>query len=1130
MTRQVTQLRRRIVVAAALLLPLPVAIAKAQQSPVTITGRVTGEGGIPLRSANVSIPDLNLVVTVTSDGAYRLVVPAARAQGQQVALRARMLGYQARSVPVRLTAGETIERNFQLAADPLRLEEVVVTGAGTETLVERLGTARASVDAQTITRTNEPSVIQALAGKVPNVVTNQGSGDPGASTAIQIRGPKTFGASQPTIIVDGVPINNNTRISGGVGTLSALEGAPQSNRAMDINPEDIESVEILKGSAASSIYGASAGSAGAILITTKRGRSGRTQYTLRSNFQADEPIKTVPYQNKYGVGSRGISSNCTTVNCTISSNFFAWGPALAAGTPTFDHAAEVFETGRIIDNTLSMSGGNERTTFYLSGGMLDHDGFIISDSDFLKRYTARFNGSHSLTDDLTVGASGSYVQSRIGGQSRHNGLNGVGLTALRQPPEFNAKQYLDPVSGFHRTWRFPNPGPNAAIQSATFNRGFDNPFYAINQNEMTGQVGRFFGNVTASYRPLSWVAVNWTLGGDYTSDDRTDARGQAASGTPAGQMERWQFYDRIIDHSLTATATHSFNANINGGLTLGQNLNETYFRQINVLGQTWIAPQPYKLSNTVSRTIPTDAETRRRTDGYFAQATVDLYDQVFLGARIRNDGNSSFGVSHQRAWYPGANAAWSFTKTFNVPRRVLSFGKLRVAYGESGQQPPLYTTQDIFANAAFADFNPASIQAPTLNNLGGLYAGTTRGNPIIKPERARELEGGFDLGLFSGRADLSVTIYDAKSSDVIFQVPLPPSTGYTSVFLNAGSLTNKGWEVSTNYRAFQSRDFSVEIGANWARNRNKVVSLGAIDAQLRGDVLAATPENCGPEAKVPRCNTGFGSSFLGQSTWAQVGYPLGTWRALDFARCGRGLTTIPFGGSTHNVGAACAGQPDGALYIAANGFPITDPNERAIGNPWPDWTAGLSTALTFKGVQLSAFLDHRQGGEVLNMTRASMFQYGTHRDTEMRGQTRTFGKDMLCHNQTCDVLNGPVVGPGAGTAVVIGEGWFSSGAAGPGDGQGATGGPIGQRLEDGTHTRLREISIGYTFNQSWVRRIGGSSSMDVKFSGRNLKLWTKYSGVDPETNAGGALNANRGIDWFGLPLARAWALSVALHH
>ena len=1127
------QVRRWLAVAAALVV-LP-ASATAQETSVTITGRVTGGSGEPLRSANVGIPELNLIVYVGADGSYRLVVPGARASGQQVAVTARMIGHQSRVANVRLTPGANMVQNFQLPADPLRLEEVVVTGAGTETLAERLGTQRAAVDAATLTRANEPNVVQALAGKVPGVLTNAQGGDAGSSVAIQIRGAKTFGAaaSQPVFIVDGVPINNNTRVQ------SALSGAPTPNRAADINPEDIESIEILKGAAATSIYGASAGSAGAILITTKRGRSGRTQYTLRSSFQADEPVRTVPYQRTYGVGSGGVNSACTAVNCTLAAGtFFSWGAPIPAGTPTYDHAAEIYETGRIFDNTLSMSGGGERTTFYLSVGQLDHNGFVVGSNDYLKRYTVRLNGSHSLTDDFTIGASGSYVQTKGSGIDRGNAINGLTLNAQRQPPEFNAKEYLDPTNGFHRTWRFPNPGPTAMANTTTFNRGFDNPFYSINEHELLSETGRVYGNVNANYRPFSWLQANWTLGADYNADDRTDAFAVGASGTVGGSLRRWQFYDRQIDHNLTVTGTHTFNPDVAGSLTLGQNLNEQYFRQIVVTGNTWVAPKPFKLDNTVTRGIPDDDETRRRVEGYFAQANADLYDQLYLQARLRSDGNSAFGVGHQRALYPGASVAWSFTKALALPEDILSFGKLRVAYGESGQQPPLYSTQDNFSAALFGDFNPGSTQSPTLNGIGGLFAAGTRGNPDIEPERVRELEAGFDLSFFNGRADLSLTRYDSKSHDVIFNVPLAPSTGFTAVTLNAGDLTNKGWEITSSYRAVQTNDLSIEFGVNWAQNQNMVTSLGRLDLQTCTEAVAAncapgtiqipTAENCGPTAALPRCVTGIGSAFSGQTTHAQVGYPLGVWRSTDFARCGRGLTNVTFAGTTYNVGAACAGAPDGALFIAPNGFPITDPTVRAIGNPWPVWTGGLSGYVKFRGVEVSAFVDHRQGGNVLNMTRSSMYQYGTHKDTEIRGQSRTFGRDMLCHNITCDVLNGPVVGPGANTAVVIGEGWFSGGTLG--SGQGAVGGPITTRIEDATNTRLREVSVGYNFTQPWVQRVAGMRAMDVKISARNLGLWTDYSGLDPEVNLGGAANANRGIDWFNTPYARAWVLSVALHH
>ena len=1099
----------------------------AAQSSVTITGQVTNPQGEPLRDANVSIFDLSIGVWTGPDGAYRLVVPGARADGKQVKLGARLIGYRMQSFGVTLTPGATLAQDFQLVSDPLRLDEIVVTGAGTEQLRERLGSNVTSVAAAEVQRANESNVVQALAGKVPNVLTNQASGDAGASTAILIRGPKSFGTTptgfspsppQPVIIVDGVPLSNVTHGE------AVLSGAPSPNRAADINTEDIESIEILPGAASTSIYGASAGSAGAILITTKRGRPGQTTYSLRSSVQFDEPVGTLPVQRKYGVGSGGVSSNCTAVNCQINSNFFSWGPELDPATPTYDHGAEMFETGHAIENTLTLSGGSERTTFYLSAGQLDQNGFIVGDNDTYRRYSARFRGSHTLFENLVVSASVSVVQTKTSGEDRGNSINGIGISALRQPPDFNAQQYLSPTTGLHRSWRFPNPGPLAFATT----RGFDNPFYALNEDALLGETGRYLGNLNVNWRPLGWLQLNWTLGGDYTSDDRTYAYAQASSGTNGGQMERWQFYDRLFDHLLTATGTHEFNRHVRGGLTVGQNLNETYYRQIDVLGQVWLAPKPFKLQNTTTRTLPNDAEQRRRVEGYFAQANVDLYDQLFLQGRIRNDANSAFGVGHQRAWYPGGSAAWSFAKAVHLPEQIVSFGKLRLAYGESGQQPPLYATQDVFTTTRFIDFNPGSLQGTTINGVGGLYASATRGNPDIKPERVREVEGGVDLGLFRGRADLSVTRYDSKSKDVVFGVDLVPSTGYTTMNINAGELTNKGWELTSNIHVLQRRDLSIDIGANWARNRNMVTSLGATASQLAGDVPMATPENCGPEAKVPRCQIGIGSSFSGQTTHAQIGYPLGVWRSTDFARCGRGLGLVSFSGATYDVGTACAGAPDGALYIAANGFPITDPTVRAVGNPWPDWTAGISLTASYRGVQLSAFLEHRQGGDVLNMTRSSMDQYGTHKDTEIRGQTRTFGKDMVCYNKTCDVLNGPTVGPGAGTAVVIGEGWFSGGTLG--NGQGATGGPITTRLEDGTSTRLREVSISYSFTGPWVNSLAGMRQMDVKLSGRNLKLWTDYSGYDPEVSLGGAQQANRGIDWFNAPLDRAWVMQLTLYH
>lgn len=1105
---------RRLFAVAAALAVAPLALSA--QEAATISGRVTNVQGQPEAAVLVRVESLNVGSSTGPDGTYRVVVPGARIRaGQSVQLTASRVGLTPQSRTVTLAPGGNLVQNFTLTPDALRLQTLVVTGAGLETRAERLGTARASLDSAVIVRSNESNVVSALAGRVPNVVTTQSSGEAGASTAVRIRGTSSLvGTGQPLFVIDGVPVNNTTRalgVDGLGGAGSVLQSTVSPNRMADLNPDDIESIEILKGPSATSVYGAQAGAGGAILITTKRGRAGRTTYTYRTSLQLDEITRSLPVQRGYAMGSGGSAPSCQpggALNCFVGAGFFAWGPAVSGATPTFDNVANLYETGQIWDNTLTMSGGSDRTTFYLSLGALRHNGFISGDNDQFNRYTVRLNGSHRLVENLTVGGNVSYAQSDGRYIQRGNSINGLILGAVRTPPTFDNRDYLDPTTGLHRSYRFPNPGPTA-LRS---NRGFDNPFYAINASAATGDVGRVFGNTFVNWHPLSWLRVNYNLGADYANDDRLEALPEASSGAASGGVvTRWQFYDRIIDHNLVATADYTLSPQIAGSVSVGQNLNDTWFRQVYVTGRNLIAPQPFKLSNTITRDVPTDAEARSRIESYNLTGTMDLAEQLFLTAGVTNFGSSRFGVNNQRAWYPRAQAAWTFTRVLRVPEDVLSFGKVRLAYGESGQLPDQYQTQDVFVGTPLVDFNPGSTLQPTLGGQGGIYTSGTKGNEAIKPERVGEVEAGFDLAFVNGRVDLSVTHYRQNATDVIFQIPLPPSTGFSFETLNAAEIENRGWETALNVRALDRRDLGLNLGVNWARNRNKLISLGD------------------PNRTVVAYSTSFG----GRTTNAVVGQPIGVFRGNDFVRCGRGLQTV----SGYNVAQACQGAPDGALFLDSLGVPIQDPNVREIGDPNPDWTGGLNAELRVRGVRVSAFLERRHGGTVQNMTKASMYQYGTHGDTQQRaacaavstsnplqpgnfggfnctGNTLVFGQTIFPGQQ--------VVGPGAGRAVPIGENWFS--------GLGSIGGPAAQFQEDGSFTRLREVSVAYTLDQPWVRRQLGFTSVDLRIAGRNLHTWTNYTGFDPEVSLTGAGAGNRGIDWMVNPLSRAWVFSLGLTH
>jgi TonB-linked SusC/RagA family outer membrane protein len=1096
--RRTTALIAAIIAAA--LVPVPV----AAQDAAMVTGRVTNHQGQPEAAVLVRIESLNVGSPTSPDGSYRMVIPGARIRpGQGVQISASRVGLSTQTRTIILSPGANLSQNFQLAPNALQLDAVVVTGAGLQTRVERLGTARASVEPAVIARTNETNVVSGLAGRVANVITHQASGEAGASTAIRIRGQSTLsGTGEPLFVIDGVPMNNATR-----STTGALQGTVAPNRASDINPDDIESIEILKGPAATSVYGAQAGAAGAILITTRRGRAGRTTFTFRSSLQLDEAASTLPVQRRYGIGTLDTTPSCVAApvivggrGCTVDSGFFSWGPALAAGTPTYDNVSSLYESGRIFDNALTMSGGDERTTFYLSVGDLRHDGFIAGNSDTYNRSTARLNATHRLRENLTVGGNVSYVQT--GGQfvQRGNSVNGLVLGAVRTPPEFDNRVYLDPATGQHRSFRLPLPGP----ADAASNRGFDNPFFAAFEGENTGEVGRVYGNISTNWQALDWLRLTHTLGIDYANDDRLEAIPMGSSGAAAkGQVTRWQFYDRILDHNLVATADYSLGRQVFGSVSAGQNLNETYFRQVYVTGQTLIAPRPFKLSNTVSRQLPTDAESRDRIESYNLTGTMDVADQLFLTAGVTNFGSSRFGFADKRAWYPRAQAAWTFTAPLNLPETLLSFGKVRVAYGESGQLPGMYQLQDVFSSGLIVDFNPGAQLQPTLGGQGGLYTSFTQGNPGTRPERVTETELGMDLAFFDGRGDFSLTHYRQNASDVIFPIERAPSTGFSHRVLNAAEIQNRGWEATAGFRVVERRDLGVSVGATWARNRNELLSLG-------------------DTARKVLSNPFVGSSFAGRTTDAVVGQPLGVFQGTDFARCGRGLTMV----GSEDVGAACAGRPAGALYISASGFPIQDPTTRVIGDPNPDWTGGLTAEVNFRGVRLNAFLEHRSGGTNQNMTRASMYSFGTHGDTEQRAACTSVDDVTTCTGNEQvfgqGIMPGAVAGPGAGKAVPIGENWYTT--------LGGIGGPSAQFQEDASYTRLREVTLGYTFSQPWVAERLGLSAIDVRLAGRNLKTWTGYSGFDPEVNVGGAAAANRGIDWMGNPLSRAWVFSLGLAH
>jgi TonB-linked SusC/RagA family outer membrane protein len=1056
------------------------------QEPTTLAGSVMSEAGQPLASASVYIESMNLGVLTNEQGRFIMIIPASRAMGQTVVLRAALIGHTSVTQELTLTPGTQVF-DFVLGEDPLQLEAIVVTGQGTQQERRKLGVVINSVEGEAISRSREANAVAALAGKAPNVEVTSNAGDPGASAYIRIRNAASIvGGTQPLFVVDGTPIDNSSH-----RTESSAAGTVVGNALIDLNPQDIENVEILKGAAAAAIYGSRAAN-GVVMITTKKGQPGQNRFILSTNYSYDEVNATVPLQTRFGQGlvcaaipeADWPDEGCTSANQDIApTTSVTWGEELAGGTTIFDHADEALQNGQRLETNMTFSGGSDRTTYFLSLGRMDHEGTIVGNQKY-NRTTVRVKGTHSFTDQLVIGGNIAYTDG-VGDFIQHgSNVSGIWLGALRSPPEFNNNPYLDPETGLHRSYRYPSPTQLART------RGYDNPFWIAYEVPNQADVGRAFGNINADYAPFNWLTLNLVVGGDYRNDERMTLFPKSSSAYPNGQLIRSNFVDVRYDESFTATATRDINENISGSLTLGQNLNQAEYRRYQVDGSNVIygtgeldfvvTPSPDEYKETV------------RTDGYFGQVQVDFYNNLTLTGNLRLDGGNTFGAgldgdSKSRFFYPGVSASFRFQDL--VGSEMLSFGRLRASWGVTGRQPPPFSNISAFTKGFFDDGWLGDGIQSIYTGQEGVIRQATAGNPEIEPERETEYEFGLDVAILDERLSAGLTYYRRKTEDAIVAKPVPTSTGYFSRYENAASWWNRGWELTVDVFPVRSQDFTWSIGGQWSKNTSCVTSLGgAGDLGIAGftgsQVSLVAPTD--PSRPDDTC------------------YPWGVFHTDDFVRFGRGEVVDGV-----DIDAAYPNATSGALFIDADGFPVYDADLSVTGDPNPDWMAGIRSSFTFRNrLRVTGLIDIRQGQDAWNGTKGALYYFGTHKDTEAMhgaGETRTFEGE----------------GPGAGTPVTLNWNTWTVG----GIGSGFTG-PASQFIEDASYVKLRELSITYTLNPDWLAPIGFTAA-DVTVAGRNLVTWTDYSGIDPENNLWGN-SAGRGIDYFNNPQSRSWVFGISL--
>ncbi len=1075
-------------------------VLHAQQR--TVTGKVTAaDDGSALPGVNVVVKGTANGTVTDANGVYNIAFTESNA-----VLVFSFVGMTTKEVAV--GANSTVD--VQLSMDVTQLNEVVVNAMGDAVPRDRLGSAPSTVTGSAIVSSGEVGVLNGLAGKAPGLNLIRNGSDPGAGSYIQIRGQSTVtGDLQPLIVIDGMPMYNSYQDNG-----NQTDGVQQQSRLNDLNPDDIASIEVIKSASAAALWGSRAAN-GVIVITTKKGANskGKVNISYNGTLSFDQVNKVPDLQTTFGQGTQGkytynqarswgdkISSRAGGADTYITSGpgytgytEFADGTrryriSQKNSTDTYEHGKEVFQTGHYLENSLNLSGGNDRSNFFASYSNLNQEGIIRQNSDY-KRNTFRVNASTMLTDRLQASANVTYSGIRSNRIQQGSNLGGIFLGGLRTPPDFNN----EPSEGtYYDANGIPFPNRQVSFRNtngSSTNPGFDNPLWTIGHNKSYSSVNRFLGNIELNYELTDWLALKGNIGVDTYADRRTDFVNAQSAITLGGSYREQYIVESQWNTNLYATAKKRFSEQFGGGIVLGFNYNSRDFNNVGAQAFGFIIPNaPPNLANSdPTNRIPFNLASTIKTAAAFTDINVDFANQLFLNFTARAESASTFGPSAQSMFfYPSASAAWQFSQI--IPdKSVLNFGKLRVSYGVVGRQPDPYLNLTQYLPTVFTESWGGTLVGANYG-VGGYSISTTAGNPNIKPERKHEVEGGFDLRFFRDRVSFSATAFYNKTTDAILPVNVAPSAGFANIVGNAASIENKGLEFSLEPTWVKtSSGFTWSTSFIWSNYRNKVLSLSGAESVFLT-----------------------GGGFSDGSSRAVEGQPLGVLWGTKYDQ-----------------------TSTGAYVLDENGFPKLAPSEGVIGNPNPQYRMSVGNTFRYKGFTLYALFDMQAGGQMWNGTRGALVNYGVAKSTEAEttvsgteaASIKTFdGATVATSGRATSNPDGSytfrgTVGDFGGGKVALDQAWYTN-----------TGGGFNVNapfVEKANWSRLREVTLSYTFNGAKFRSSTKLNAITLGITGRNLLLWTPYTGIDPETNLTGA-NNGRGIDYFQNPNTKSVLFKLSI--
>jgi TonB-linked SusC/RagA family outer membrane protein len=1035
------------------MLMLITTLAFAQER--TVTGTVTAkDDGLPIPGASVKLKGGAIATQTNANGAFSIKVT-----GNNPVLIISYIGNTSQEIRV----GASNMVNATLAPDNKQLGEVVVTALGISKAKKTLGFSTTTINNEELNRASVVSPLQGLMGKIAGASISTTSGSPGGSTKIILRGYSSItGSSQPLFIVDGVPINNDRPggLVSGIGSLGY--NYDFGNAANDINPDDIESITVLKGASSTNLYG-SRGSNGVIVITTKRGKAGQFKVDF-SSAASYTKISMVPqFQKKFGQGWDGTF---------IPSENGSWGPALDGVVRPWgavvnnsqllkpfsyidNNYRDAFDLGAEYNNNITISGGNESSTYRFTYGNIASDGILPTDADSYKRNNLNFVGSTKYKNfDITssinyVAKTTKFVE--VGGAKSASVTGNFYEDILQMPSDIPIRDLKNYKNQYFNVDNYFTPFAS-------------NPYYSIYENGSKSNSDRVYGNVDMHLKATDWMTLQFQQGYDISNYDNKiyhaknaptpgsyndggnveGATRQAYTGDVILGAEKYFEFDSKLQALFNKKITNDFSFD---GL-LGLNLNDRGGKGFYSGVEDLTIPGIYTISNSLNKPTTNSYEQHRRLFGAYASTTFGYKDYLYLTLNARNDWSSTLPTDQRSYFYPGANLSFLPSEVLDLKAAKINFWKLRASYGQTGKDASPYSVFNTIRPSIIPVRGTGTTIAFPIGGVSAYTVNDQLNNSSLQPEITSELELGTEVKFFDNRLGFDFTYYNKVSDHQALPVDIAPSTGYQSFSVNFGKVRNRGIELAVNIKPLVNK-FKWDIDYTFSRNRNMVLSL---PNGLKQYVI----------------NEAYDAQFL-----AIVGQPLGVFKA-----------PVP---KTDPLGRTIVNE--------SNGLPIAATDSEIYGTMQNDFMMGLNNSFSYKGFRLSFLLDYRKGGKFYSGT-ADLLNFTGNDVKTLYNDRRPF----VVPNSVIENVDANGKSTYSENTIPIGEGliddynYHSSNKAMA----------YKNRILDKSFLKLREITLGYTLPKTFTSKFKASQATVSIFS-RNIILWLPKDNrtIDPELSSYG---------------------------